>query len=156
MVIARCAAPSGARAAGACGVPSGVPLSIHNRLLAIVAALVGSLSGPGLSLTHGLVHAHLAHAHAEEAAHDVSAVAFEEHPSDDHAHGHVALDAILGTRHLGRLDLPTVDAATLPLLAVALEAVVAGHAPALSDRALLARPDPGGGPPPTLRAPPIG
>jgi hypothetical protein len=131
--------------------------SIHYRLLAFVVALLGGLPVPAFALTHGLVHAHLAHEHAGEPAHDISAVAFEEHSSDDHAHGHQAVDVAMGTRHIGRLDLPTVDVSLLPETAVALEAVVVAHAPALSDRALLARPDPGGGgPPPALRAPPIG
>jgi hypothetical protein len=134
--------------------------SLHFRFFALVVALLGSLSASAFALTHGLVHAHLAHEHEQdelgEPPHIPSTLAFEEHSSDDHAHGHVELDAVIGTRQLGRLDLPTVDVAMLPPPAVTLQAVIVVRAPALSDRALLARPDPGGGPPPTLRAPPIG
>jgi hypothetical protein len=143
-----------------CGVHiSGVRGSLHFRLFAVVVALLGSLSASAFALTHGLVHAHLAHEHEQaelgQPAHDASMLALEEHSSDDHAHVHFALDAVIGTRQLGRLDLPTADVAMLPVPAVMVEAVIVVRAPALSDRALLARPDPGGGPPPTLRAPPI-
>ena len=143
-----------------CGVYiSGVRRSLHLRFFAVVVALLGSLSASAFALTHGLVHAHLAHEHEQaelgEPPHDASMLALEEHSSDDHPHVHFALDAVIGTRQFGRVDLPTVDAAMLPVPAVTVEAVVVVRAPALSDRALLARPDPGGGSPPTLRAPPI-
>jgi len=134
--------------------------SLHFRLVAVVVALLGSLSASAFALTHGLVHAHLAHEHEHEQGelgeplHDASMLAFEEHSSDDHAHGHPSLDAVISARHLGRLDLPNVDVAILTAPIVALQAAIIVRAP-LPDHALLARPDPGGGPPPTLRAPPI-
>ena len=131
-------------------------------MLAFVIALLGSLSAPALALTHGLVHEHLASDHRddhhdEEHAdpHDApEAAAFESHSADDHAHEHTTLEAVLGSRHLGRPDLVAVDVGLPSTPALAIETVVAAHAPALADHALLARPDPDG-PPPNLRAPPI-
>jgi hypothetical protein len=137
--------------------------SVRFRVFALVIALLGSLSAPALALTHGLVHKHLTSEHRDE-HHDeehtrpqyaAETSALETHSADDHAHGHPTLEAVLGSRHLGRLDLTTPDVALVSAPAVTIAVVVVAHAPALADHALLARPDPRGGSPPNLRAPPI-
>ncbi len=137
------------------------------RLIAFAIALMGGFSGPVLALSHGQVHEHLAQRHgsgrtAEHAKHhdaparDVPAhhVAAANAPNDDHAHGHLRLDAVPRAQELIRL-------ATAPSVAAMVAAPVTIHdplhavrAPARTDRVLLARPDPEQGPPPTLRAPP--
>ncbi len=130
------------------------------RLLALVLALLGSLSAPALALTHGLTHDHLAREHRHEHGADFRqgplAPAVDVASSDDHAHGHPTLDVVPGTRDPGRLGLATVGPAIVPTPTALLTALVVVRSPALTDRALLARPDPDGGPPPRLRAPPVG
>lgn len=131
-------------------------------MFAFVIALLGSLSAPALALTHGLVHEHLASEHGDGHHDEEHAIpqyaaespAFESHSADEHAHGHATVEAILAPRHLGRLDLTTPDVALGPTSVLTLQAVVLAHAPALADHSLLARPDPRGGSPPNLRAPP--
>ena len=148
---------------GADRVHSGVRRSFHSRVFAFVIASFGSLSAPTLALTHGLAHEHLASEH-RDAHHDeehtspqytAETPAVERHSADEHAHGHATFEAVLGSRHMGRLDLTAPDVAPVSTPALAIEAVVVAHAPALADHALLARPDPGGRSPPNLRAPPI-
>jgi hypothetical protein len=148
---------------GAARVHSGVRRSFHFRVFAFVIALLGSLSAPTLALTHGLAHEHLANEHRDE-RHDEEHTspqytgetpAVERHSADEHAHQHATGEAVLGSRHSSRLDLTTPDVALVSTTALAIEAVVVAHAPALADHALLARPDPGGRSPPNLRAPPI-
>ena len=142
--------------------------SFRFRLFAFAIALLGSLSAPALALTHGLVHEHLAGEHLdgellaehhdEDHTRPQSAAetpAFENHSADDHAHEHATLEAVVWSRHFSRSDLTTPDAALVSAPALAIDADVVAHAPALVDHALLARPDPGGGSPPNPRAPPI-
>ena len=145
-------------------IHSGVRRSAATRLLTLVAALLGSLPASVLAVTHGLVHAHLAYEHQYEHGleattppeHDAATRAFDGAEDDDHAHGHVMLEAIPGPRQLGRLDVAALDAVALPA-SVSIElGVVVVHAPARADRALLARPDPGGGLTTRPRAPPVG
>ena len=144
-------------------VHSGVRRSVLFRMFAFVIALLGSLSAPALALAHGLVHEHLASEHQDEHHDDEQATpqyavetpAFERHSADDHAHEHATLEAVLGSRHFGRVDLTTPDVALVSTPSLTIAVVVVAHAPALADHALLARPDPRGGSPPNLRAPPI-
>ena len=145
-------------------IDSGVRRPLAIRLLTLVVALLGSLPASVLAVTHGLVHAHLAHEHRHEHGVDAPAPAerhsptlsFDDATDGDHAHGHLILQALPGARQLGRLDVATVDAVALPASASIEPGVVVVHAPARADRALLARPDPGGGPATKPRAPPVG
>jgi len=135
------------------------------RLLTLVVALLGSLPASVLAVAHGLVHAHLAHEHQH--AHGADAVAappdrhattlvLDDAADDDHAHGHVILEAVPGSRQLSRLDLTSVDSVALPASVSVELGVVLVYSPARADRALLARPDPGGGPATRPRGPPVG
>jgi hypothetical protein len=132
--------------------------SVSFRLLAFVLALLGSLAAPGLALTHGLAHAHLARHHEQH--HEASAARSSptptlDAPDDDHAHGHATVDVAPGARDVARLQWPPATLPAVPARALVLRAdLVVVRSPALTDRALLARPDPDGGPPPRLRAPP--
>lgn len=132
--------------------------SLLARLLAVVLALLGSLSAPALALSHGLTHDHLArehrHEHEAEAPPRPSGPALDVPSDDDHAHGHPTVDVVPGTRDHGRFGLAAVGPAILPTPPAPLTALVVVRSAALTDRALLARPDPDGGPPPRLRAPP--
>lgn len=138
------------------------------RLVAFVVVLTAAFGGPGLAVAHGLAHDHLRWEHqahdarpvAGASAHDVDAargagvtLAAPEHA---HAHGHATVDVAPGTRAIDRVPLAAVvcaaDASLVPAAAYRLVA----HRPALADHALLARPDPSTGPPPRLRAPPVG
>ena len=136
-------------------------------MIALVTALLMSLAAPGLALAHGLAHDHLAHEHAAAAAHDsggaghdddrhhdadVSAIRAGEHA---HEHGHATIAVAPGARDLSRIDLPTAPAGS-PEPPLPPPTLVVVRSAALSDRALLARPDPESGPPPRLRAPPVG
>jgi hypothetical protein len=124
------------------------------RLLALVLALLGSLSAPALGLVHDLEHAHVAREHGGDSHHDAATPAFDARDGDHHGHGHPRLDVASIARELGRLDAPHAAVAVLPTATALRATFVVVRSPALTDRALLARPDPGGGPPPTLRAPP--
>lgn len=137
------------------------------RLVAFLIALLVSLSAPGLALVHGLAHDHLAHAHAAagpadhavEAGHDGA-----DHgartpalraPDHEHEHGHQAVVVAPGARELARLDL-AAGPAVAPEPPPPPTTLVVVRSAALTDLALLARPDPESGPPPRLRAPPAG
>jgi len=137
----------------------GVRRSSPFRLLAFVLALLGSFSAPALALTHGLAHDHLADRHSANAHHDVVqdawAVAFDTPADGEHAHDHATVDVAPGTRDPSRLDLTHAALPASPAPALVQATIVAVRSPALADRALLARPAPAGGPPPTLRAPPL-
>lgn len=137
-----------------------------SRPLALVIALLVSAAAPVLAVVHGLEHEHLAHEHAAadaarsehdatEAAHHASVAGPELEPADHgHEHAHPIVGAGLAGRGIGRMD---VDAAVAPLPMTPLvyvATVVVIRSAASSDRALLARPAPESGPPPTLRAPP--
>lgn len=123
------------------------------RLFAFVLALLGSLSAPALALTHGLAHAHLAH-HREAAAYTLPTPTLDAQESE-HAHEHAIVDVAPGARDAARLDLMPVTPLATPAPALVLADLVVVRSPALTDRALLARPAPSAGPPPRLRAPPL-
>jgi hypothetical protein len=142
--------PRGARGA----VDSGVRRSLVTRLLAVVVALLGSLSAPALGLAHDLEHAHVAREHGAGPHHDAPGRAVEAREADHHGHDHTRLDVAPAIRDLGRYDVAQAAAATPRAPTTVQATFVVVRSPALTDRALLARPDPGGGPPPTLRAPP--
>jgi hypothetical protein len=150
-----------------CSVRPSAPL----RLVALLLALIAALATPGLAIAHGLAHDHLTHEHAAKAGHghELGADAIGDHHDDraDHdagtvlaptthgqEHGHAVIDVAPGARELPRIDLAAV-AMEPPAAPDAVELSL-GHAPAIADHALLARPDPDGGPPPRLRAPPVG
>jgi hypothetical protein len=153
--------------------------SVSFRVVALLAALIASLVSPGLAVAHGLAHDHLAHEHgarhadhARDEDHGLAPVADHDDHDDDHHgperaadrpaysapghthdHGHVVIDLARTGRDVGRVDVVPPHA-PLPSAPAAWE-VPRAHAPALVDHALLARPDPGSGPRPTLRAPPV-
>jgi hypothetical protein len=154
--------------------------SAAGRLAAFALALLVSLTAPALALSHGLAHGHLADEHAAEAHavpeathegdhdHGMAPGAMEAHHDLDgvdaasvvlrpaehgHEHDHATLDVAPGARELGRL-VPLAVLAHVPAT-VPPATVVEVRSAALSDRALLARPDPRSGPPPALRAPPL-
>jgi hypothetical protein len=66
------------------------------------------------------------------------------------------MHAAPGARDSGRLSVATVAVAEPPPALSLRAALVDVRSAARYDLALLARPGPEGGPPPTLRAPPIG
>ena len=150
--------------------------------MTLVVALLVSLSAPGLALAHGLAHDHLVHEHARDAAVDDHAhdVDHGAHPHDDatpaaaphhetlsavevaptvrpadhaHEHAHETIVVARGARDAARLDAVATPP-VIPEAPPAPTALVVVRSPALTDRALLARPGPLHGPPPTLRAPP--
>ena len=140
--------------------------------MTLVIALLVSLAAPALAVTHGLAHAHLAHEHGEPAAHeshgehadhdeapapthvdDVEPAAAFEPAEHGHHHDHATLAVAPAGRDLLRLTA-AVGPAVVPTSARTLQTNVVVRSPALTDRALLARPGPPHGPPPTLRAPP--
>jgi hypothetical protein len=128
------------------------------RLLALVIALLGSLAAPTLGVAHGLEHAHVAREHHGDSRHDAShhdsARAAEAREADDHGHDHARVDAAPVTRDIGRHDIAHVAVVPSSTPSPVCATLVVVRCAALTDRALLARPDPGGGPPPALRAPP--
>lgn len=149
-------------------VDSGVRRSVLFRLLALVLALTAGLGGPGHAVAHGLAHDHVRQAHhAHGAPHAAVAPGHDADaawgaavtlgaPAHDHAHRHAAVDVALGERAVDRVPLAAVVlAADASLLPPAADQRLA-YMPALSDHALLARSDPATGPPPRLRAPPVG
>lgn len=134
-----------------------------------MTALLVSLAAPGLAVAHGLAHDHLAHEHAA-VAHPAEHPHEDEHEehrdhspiapalrSADHEHGHdhATVAVAPGARELTRLDLPAGAASITESTPPPTRLIVVRSA-ALTDRALLARPDPESGPPPRLRAPPVG
>ncbi|MGZ8491366.1 MAG: hypothetical protein ACXWZS_04070 [Gemmatirosa sp.] len=137
------------------------------RLIAFLTALLVSLTAPGLAVAHGLAHDHLAHEHAAAAAHHANEAGHDDardHGAEtpalqaaehEHQHGHATVAVAPGARELSRLDLP-VAPAVAPEPAPPPTTLIVVRSAALSDRALLARPDPESGPPPRLRAPPVG
>jgi hypothetical protein len=134
------------------------------RLVTLVLAMFVSLSAPAQALAHGWTHAHLAHDHEAEAAHDAhDAVVADEHHADaasaelepashGHEHGHATISVAPGVRDVGRFLAPAVLAQAARIEPVT--AIVEVRSAALPEHALLARPAPDDGPPPTLRAPP--
>lgn len=137
--------------------------SLPIRLLALVVALLASLSAPALGVAHGLEHAHVAREHHGDSHHgdshhdaspDGSARAAEAREADDHGHEHTRLDAAPAPRDVGRYAVAHAAVVLPPSPTLVHATFVVVRSPALTDRALLARPDPGGGPPPALRAPP--
>ncbi len=167
----------------ACAIYFGVPRSWRFRLLALVVALLGSLSAPSLAIAHGRVHEHVAHRHgADEFSHvdpsraadrvaddhgvahgdesadardaTASGASVRQAPAGEHAHGHPRVDAVQGVRDLTRLPATHEYATLVPAVVTIRATRHVVQAPARTDRVLLARPDPERGPPPTLRAPP--
>jgi hypothetical protein len=132
------------------------------RVIALIMALLVSVSAPVQALAHGQAHAHLAADHDHD--HDRAAVAGPstghhvadavEASGDDHRHDHPRLVVIESGRDASRLrvltntillvvvpsarELDTASAAAPP------RRVAVGRVPTEPDR----------GPPPTLRAPP--
>lgn len=156
-------------------VHSGVRLPPLARSIALVLALLGSLSAPALALEHGYVHEHLAQRHGgdetppnggehhgeQSADHLPNALdaarllASEQRASSsDHAHGHPRLDAATGARDLIRLPVAHETPLLIPDV-VTLHAMLHVVRPRVRvGREHLARPDPERGPPPNPRAPP--
>jgi hypothetical protein len=137
--------------------------SLPFRLLSLAFALLGSLLASGLAVSHGLVHEHLAHEHRAGSEHHgnvgehhvVAGWAVALASDGDPAHGHLALDVVPASRDLGRLDVPRIALCATSSIDLALATLVVVRSPALTEHALLARPEPLSGPP-KLRAPPVG
>lgn len=147
-------------------VDCGVRRSMLARLVAFVLALTAGFGGPGLAVAHGLAHDHLRREHLAHDARHVAVASGRDGargagmtlaaPEHDHAHGHATMDVAPGERatQSALLAAALVAANSSLILAASDQPLV--HRPALFDRALLARSDPATGPPPRLRAPPVG
>jgi len=152
----------------------GVRHTAFTRLTAFVVGLLMSFGAPGLAVAHGAAHAHLAHEHREHAAstpvdtdhldhadrHDASGEAdmdgdLELSAPAKHRHGHdyASLNIAPTGRDLSRFEL-TPRSMSVPVSVEQLWTVTTVRSLALQDPALLARPAPSSGPPPTLRGPP--
>jgi hypothetical protein len=144
------------------------------RLTALVVGLLMGLAAPGLAVAHGVAHAHLAHEHQEHAIAVAGADHTDRHeaegegqgdedahrssqsvaPSEHrHGHDHATVNVAPTGRDLSRSEL-VIGSMAVPTTVERLWTVTTVRSPALHDRALLARPAPDSGPPPTLRAPP--
>jgi hypothetical protein len=145
------------------------------RLLALVLALLGSLSAPALATAHGVAHDHVAREHHQAAdhheadhhgaddqgagdreadRHERAARAFDGPSSDEHRHDHASVDSAPGPRDLSRLHLAPAALPPIPPSFADLSSVISAGGAVAAIPALLARPGPDGGPPPRLRAPP--
>lgn len=136
------------------------------RLVAFVLAVTAGFGGPGLAVAHGLAHDHLRREHPAHDARHVAGVSGRDEvravgatlapPEHDHDHGHPAIEVAPGVRATEAAPLAAALVATRAALVLAASTQSLAHQPALSHRALLARSDPATGPPPRLRAPPVG
>lgn len=125
-----------------------------SRVLAFVFLLLGAFTAPASGLTHGLAHdREVRHRLTHDASESLVVAAdqiLELEAADDHeAHDDIRLDDSVPTRPEQHLSvLPNA-----PILIPVAREILPPRAEWLVTAAL-PRADPGGGPPPRLRAPP--